>query len=127
MKYLLDTNIIVDHLRGRQAIKPEILESGAVISIITLGELLYGAHKSESPKDSLNKLRDVLEILDLAILNLDTEIVGVFGEIKVRLERLGTRLEDFDLLIAATVKVFDLTLVTRNMRHFERISELKLK
>jgi len=46
MKNLLDTNIVIDHIRGKLPILPEMVKEGATISIISYGELLYGAYKS---------------------------------------------------------------------------------
>lgn len=126
MKYLLDTNIIVDHLRARKILSEDFLVSGAGISIITLGELIYGAYKSDNPQKSLQNLENSLKILNLDIINLNFEVVSEFSRIKVGLEKKGKRLEDFDLLIAATAKVNGFILVTGNKKHFERIPDLKL-
>lgn len=100
MKYLLDTDVIIDHLRKKKAILEQMLDS-ATISIITLGELIYGAYKSVHPQKSLLTLREDLETK-------------------------GERLDDFDLLIAATAIVSRLVLVTRNRKHFEGIPSLQL-
>lgn len=126
MKYLLDTNIIVDHLREKEILKAEILEEGGGISIITLGELLYGAYKSDHPQNTLTKLSNSLKILDIKVINLDKEIINEFAKIKAYLEKAGQRLEDFDLLIAATALINNFTLVTKNIKHFNRIKNLKL-
>jgi len=126
VKYLLDTDIIVDHIRKKQIISEEVLENGASISIITLGELVYGAYKSDNPQKSLITLKENLYILDLEIKNLNEVAVAEFGRIKADLEKKGSRLEDFDLLIAAIAKTLNLILVTRNLDHFKRIKDLKL-
>lgn len=125
MKYLVDTDIIIDHLRNKISIKEQILESGA-ISIIVLGELIYGAYKSIHPQKSLVTLKESLLILDFKIINLNEVIIAEFGRIKAELELKGERLDDFDLLIAATAIVNDLMLITRNIKHFQRIPGLKL-
>ena len=126
MKYLLDTNIIIDHIRGKVPINKNVIKEGAAISIIVLSELYYGAHKSINPKKSFSVIENLLQSMDLQTENLSEEIVYEFGEIKASLERKGEKVEDFDLLIAATVKVSKLTLVTNNKKHFERIKGLKL-
>lgn len=126
MKYLLDTNIIVDHLREKEILQEEILEEGGGISIITLGELLYGAYKSDHPQNTLTKLSNSLRILDLKIVNLDQEIINEFAKIKAQLEKEGQRLDDFDLLIAATALINNFILATKNIRHFNRIKNLKM-
>lgn len=126
MKYLLDTNIIVDHLRGKKIINQKVLEGGAGISIITLAELLYGARRSQDPEKSLSKLRGFLEKLNLEAINLDEKIVFEFSKVKINLEKAGERLEDFDLLIGATALILNLTLVTGNLKHFQKIPHLKV-
>ncbi len=126
MKYLLDTNIIIDHLRERKILNESLFLYSVGISIITLAELIYGAYKSGSPQKSLQKLENSLKSLKLEIINLDLKAVSEFAGIKASLETKGKRLEDFDLLIAATAKVNGFTLVTGNKKHFERIPGLKL-
>ena len=126
MKYLLDTDVLVNHLRGKESLSSEILMHGAAISIITLAELLYGVYKSDNPSQSLRKLEEDLDLLELPVENLNEVIVAEFGKIKTDLEIKGSRLEDFDLLIAACAITKGMTLVTRNVKHFQRISGLKL-
>lgn len=125
MKYLIDTDVIIDHLREKEAIPEQILDESA-ISIISLGELIYGAYKSVYPQKSLIILKKNLQILDFEIIKLDEIIIAEFGRIKAGLEAKGERLDDFDLLIAATALVSDLTLLSRNIKHFSRIKELKI-
>mgnify|MGYP001602117289 CR=1 FL=1 len=126
MKYLLDTNILVEHIRGKKRIEIDVLEKGSAISIITQAELYYGAHKSNDPRKTLTIITRLLHDLGLRVQTLDEDIVSEFGKIKADIEIKGTRLEDFDLLIAATAKVENLTLVTKNLKHFKRIAGLKL-
>ena len=126
MKYLLDTNILIDHIRGKREIKIDVLEEGSTISIITLAELYYGAAKSNDPKKTFTIIRKLLLDLELQVRTPDEETVFEFGKMKAELEVKGTRLEDFDLLIAATAKAENLMLVTKNLKHFKRITGLKL-
>lgn len=126
MKYLIDTDVLVDHLRRKTSIDEEMLDYGSAISIINLGELIYGAYKSVHPRESLITLKKDLDILDFEIINLNEVVIAEFGRIKADLEIKGERLDDFDLLIAATAVVNNLILVTRNIKHFKRIKGLKL-
>lgn len=126
MKYLIDTDVIVDYLRAKILLKKEFLEADSGISIITLGELIYGAYKSTSPKRSIDIILGFIKESNLKIVELSQESIFNFGKLKSELEILGQRLEDFDLLIAATALVSNLTLVTRNINHFKRIRGLRL-
>lgn len=125
MKYLADTDILVDHIRGKKYLKVEIVQSGIGMSIITLGELLYGAYKSVNRQRSLKSVGELLD-LGIEVENLDSKIIDKYAQDKVSLEKLGQRLDGFDLLIAATAQVRNLILLTRNVKHFQRITELKL-
>ncbi len=126
MKYLLDTDVLINHFRGKENIGLPIIGEGVGISIITLGELLYGVYKSNNPQNNLTKLEHDLIGIEVSTKNLDEITMYQFAKIKAQLEKKGQRLEDFDLLIAATALVNGFTLVTKNIKHFKRIKGLKL-
>lgn len=102
------------------------MEEKCAISIITLAELYYGAAKSNDPKKTFTIIRKLILDLGLQVQALDEATVFEFGKMKAELEVKGTRLEDFDLLIAATAKAENLIMVTKNLKHFKRITRLKL-
>lgn len=125
-KYLIDTNIIIDLLHRKASIDPKFLTSGASISVITLAELYYGAEKSVDPQKSFNLVRDLIIDLDIEITHCTSGMAKIFGGIKAKLEKEGRRLEDFDLLIAATAMSEDKVLITNNKKHFNRIEGLTI-
>lgn len=127
MRYLIDTDVLIDILRGKHTIEKEVVAAGIGISIINFGELIYGAYKSPDPLKALKIAESFLIDLHISIIPLGKEIMYSFAEMKAKLERSGQRLEDFDLLIAASAKVSGLTLITRNIKHFARIHGLKVK
>lgn len=124
-KYLADTDILIDHIRGHKYITPQIINEGLSLCIISLAELLYGAYKSVNPKKSLEKIDQLLS-LGVEVENLDPKIVSLYAQQKVNLEKSGQKLDEFDLLIASTAKIKDLILLTRNLSHFKRIPGLRL-
>lgn len=126
MKYLIDTDVLIDNLRSKSRLEEEIIEAGAVTSIINVGELVYGSFKSANPRKALDLVENLLIDLNIEIINLEKEIIYVFGKLKADLEKRGLRLDDFDLLIASTAKVNNLTLVTGNKKHFQRIPNLEI-
>ncbi|OGM11189.1 hypothetical protein A2V80_00625 [Candidatus Woesebacteria bacterium RBG_16_39_8b] len=126
MKYLLDTNVLVDYLRKNVRINEDVLESGAGISILTQGELYYGAFKSKAPEVNLVLIDDMISEYGFPVIDIDDKAVLEYARVKANLEEKGKRLEDLDLLIAASALSIKLTLVTRNVKHFERIKGLKL-
>lgn len=125
MKYLADTDILIDHLRGKKKLDPALLKDEVGISIITYGELLYGAEKSVNKEKTKQTVLDFIKNLPIAIIDLSEEIMQKYATVKAGLEKKGQRLDDFDLLIASTAMSDSLILLTRNIKHFSRIKELK--
>lgn len=125
--YLLDTDTIIYNLKGHEAVKRNLqrhIEDLMKISIITLMELYYGAHKSEKVPGNLAKVKR-LET-EFEIIPTGKESAEIFGMLKATLENSGTRLDDFDLIIASCAMAHNLTLVTNNIGHFKRIEGLRL-
>ena len=128
MQYLLDTNICVFFLRGKLNLNELIRQKGrenCFISEITVIELRYGAENSDNPTKS-NKS------VDAFVSGLS--IIPIFGSIKryakekVRLRKIGKPMHDeFDLLIGVTAVENKLTLVTDNVKDFERLDGVKIE
>ena len=127
MKYLLDTDVIIDHLRGKTDLSDSLKSDNLSISIITYGELIFGSEKSEQKEKTKKLVLDFINDLSIKIITLDQKIMEEYGKIKAQLEKKGKGLDDFDLLIASTAKIRLLTLVTRNKKHFGRINGLQLR
>ncbi len=128
MKYLIDTDWMIDHMKGEDRIvrKLKILApEGMAISVITLAEIYEGVYHSKDPAKSQQLLDDFLAP-ELEVLNVDQEICKVFGRERGKLRRLKKTISDFDLLIASTTLHYDLTLLTNNRRHYEMVEGLKI-
>ena len=82
MKYLLDTDVIVNQLRGKTKIKENIIEKGSAISIITFGELLYGAEKSTNKENSVIIINKFISDLQIDILGLNLDIMRIYAKTK---------------------------------------------
>jgi len=126
VKYLIDTDVLINYLRGKTKLDEKLIDAGSGISIITLGELIYGAYKSSDLQKSINLTKDFIKESGVRIIDTNQEIIYSFAQIKAGLEKNGIRLEDFDLLIGATAKAHSLILVTNNIRHFSRIPNLQI-
>jgi len=124
VKYLLDTNILVNHLRGKQPINISLLKKGVSISIISQAELLYGAYKSNKTQFNLRSIHNMLDDLNIKIINLNKNIISAYGKLKANLEQKGKKMDEFDLLIASTALSYNLKLATKNKKHFQRIPNL---
>lgn len=91
------------------------------ISSITVMEIVYGWRKDGNDE----ALEHFLEILqDVEVLDFDQSAAQVAGHLNAELDRAGTKIGCEDPLIAAVAIARSLPLVTRNLRHFERVKEL---
>ena len=128
-RYLLDTNICI-YIQRR---KPhEVLErfrkrkpGDASISVVTWGELLYGAEKSRHRKKILQLLEEFQRFIP--VLPMPEKAGKTYGAMRPALESKGTPIGNNDLWIAAHAKAEGLTVVTNNEREFLRIPGLKVQ
>ncbi|MCW5851680.1 MAG: type II toxin-antitoxin system VapC family toxin [Anaerolineae bacterium] len=127
MNYLVDTDWVADYLKGRPhpvQVLDALAEDGLAISIITYGEIHEGIVYGTNPEGHARVFRQFLRGVD--VLSLNRPIMQRFARIRGDLRRQGLLIGDFDILIGATAVHYDLTLVTRNVAHFQRIPEIKL-
>lgn len=125
--YLLDTDIIIYSLNGdSHVIKNFSLyaDDPKAISVITYGELIYGAQNSKDKITNLAKIYTLKEIFP--VIKLSTSIMDIFGELKVSLKNQANIIDDFDLLIASTAICHGYKLVTNNKKHFKRVPKLDI-
>jgi len=129
LRYLLDTNICIYIAKQRP---PEVarrfarLAAGTVgMSLITYGELRYGAEKSVRGAEALATLEQLVELIP--VLELSAVAGEAYGTLRTHLERLGTPIGNNDLWIAAHALALGVTLVSNNTREFERVPKLKLQ
>ena len=128
MKYMLDTNICIYAQKNIESVVNSIKEhwqEGLCISSITLAELEYGVQASANVEKNTIALAKVLSIVE--ILPFDDEAAVEYGIIRADLRKKGTPIGDFDMLIAAHARAKKLTIVTNNVREFERVKGLKVE
>ena len=128
MKYMLDTNICIYAMKNKpkkvlQRLKEEINE-GVCISSITLAELEYGMKYSSNPAKNEQALLRFL--VPLSVLPFGAAAASEYGEIRMFLQKQGTPIGPLDMLIAGHAKVEGITLVTNNVREFERVPLLEI-
>lgn len=128
-KYLLDTNICI-YLTKQQ--HPALIqrfaslaENEVAMSVITFGELQFGAQKSQQKQKVLSALQQLS--LAIPVLEMNQEVSIHYGEIRAHLQKSGTQIGNNDLWIAAHAKAAGLILVTNNLREFERVPNLQVE
>lgn len=127
MTYLIDTDWVVDYLRGRLgaiALLDQLAPDGIAVSAMTVGEIYEGFRRGHDRERRVEAFERWLDAVD--VLPVDRAVARVFGDIRGVLRDRGQDLDAPDLLIAATALHHDLTLVTRNLSHFRRVPGLRL-
>jgi tRNA(fMet)-specific endonuclease VapC len=129
LKYLLDTNVCITYMRGKDALLLQRfgLHSPADIAVcsVVVAELRYGAQASANPPKEHAKVDAFLA--PYLSLPFDDAAARVFGEIRAALASVGQQIGPLDTMIAAIALQNDLTLVTHNTSEFSRIAGLKLE
>ena len=127
--YLFDTDTLTNIVKPRPS--PQLLErlrplkqDQQYVSTITISEIVYGAEKSDRPEYHLNNLETLL-LPAVNIVGFDAKAAYVCGRIRAELEWKGMPLDLADLEIAAIAIANDFTLISNNLRHFERIQRLR--
>jgi tRNA(fMet)-specific endonuclease VapC len=128
MIYLLDTNICIVYLQGKNTCLKQKLEQAsssdiAVCSVVK-GELFYGAMRSSNPERNLNIQQKFLN--QFVCLPFDDKSALIFGNIRAELATLGKPIGAYDLQIAAIALANNLILITHNTREFKRIEGLQI-
>lgn len=126
-KYLLDTCVCISMFRNEGKVRETLQKVGienCYISEITVAELYFGLAKSTDKK---RKLEDIKEVQHLFRVIPAYSSFKEYGEIRHSLENTGQRVDQFDLLIGATALHHKMTLVTSNVKHFERMDELVIE
>ena len=128
IRYVLDTNVLVDVLRNRpKGVRERLMEIGidkCVVSDLTVFELYSGVASSSNPEQNKEVLENMFE--KLAVIPA-SDAYWLAAQEKARLTKEGTPFEDFDLLIGCTALKYGLTLVTGNVKHMERIEGLLIQ
>ena len=127
MQYLVDSDWAIEHMRRREPVVSRLAEFapyGLGMSIVSVAELYEGVFRSAAPRLEEYALRDFLDVVE--VIHLDYEICRIFAQQRVRLRAEGNIIGDMDILIGATALRHNLTLLSNNRRHFERLEGLNI-
>lgn len=129
VRYLLDTNICIYIAKHNPPVVRERFARHSAtelaMSVITLGELRFGAEKSQSRERALAVINQLETMMQIAAL---TETVGEhYGQIRAVLQRAGQTIGNNDLWLAAHARAEGWILVTNNEREFLRVDGLQIE
>ena len=129
MRYMLDTNVCIDYLKGTSNnIRDRIISAPKdtlCISAITLSELMYGVENSSNREANLVALDFFL--LKIDIISYDDQAAAAYGVIRRQLKQEGNIIGGMDMLIAAHAKSLDAVLITHNTKEFNRVQGLRIE
>ena len=131
MKYILDTNILIYLMKNKPPIVAERVnalgnDTELCMSFFTFAELLMGAERSTRKSDVLRRLDALTRVVPVHY-GVNRAICEHYAVQFTRLRAVGTPIGANDLWIASHVLAEDCTLVTNNMREFERVAGLRLE
>jgi len=126
-KYLLDTNICIYFIKGQFDLHRKIKaigEDNCLLSEITIAELKYGIENSMQKEKNRKNIKAFTAKFDILPI---FPVLDIYAKEKSRLKTKGKILDDFDLLIGATAIFNKLTLVTKNIRDFDRLNGIVIE
>ncbi|MBX4955181.1 type II toxin-antitoxin system VapC family toxin [Rhizobium lentis] len=124
MKYLLDANAVIALMKGNERLLAELRKhrpQDFAVPAIVAHKLFYGAYKSLRSDENLARI----DALQFDILEFDRDDARKAAEIRAALQASGTPIGPYDVLIAGQAAARGLTLITRNLREFERVADLQ--
>ncbi|WP_435955762.1 type II toxin-antitoxin system tRNA(fMet)-specific endonuclease VapC [Dryocola sp. BD626] len=128
LKYMLDTNICIFTIKNKPQEVREAFNrfyGQMCISSITLMELIYGAEKSANPEKNLAVIESFAARLE--VLNFGSEAAAHSGQVRAELAKKGAPIGPYDNMIAGHARSLGLTVVTNNLREFERVAGIRVE
>jgi len=121
--YFLDTDVCIALIRGLAPASRLPSPDKCALSAVTTGELWLGAEKSEQRDKQLRAVEAFIQFF--SELSFDKLAARHYGGIRAHLKREGTPIGPLDQLIAAHARILGATLITANIREFQRVPGLR--
>ncbi|MFW9882349.1 MAG: type II toxin-antitoxin system VapC family toxin [Candidatus Thorarchaeota archaeon] len=127
---LLDTDLLISFLRdNNEAVKmiSKLLERHMILytTSINAAELYFGAFLSSRIQDNMEAVENLLNTIK--IIPFELVHSKIYGEIRSDLQKRGEIINEMDIFIATMAIEKDLSIITRNTKHFEKIMKLKVE
>lgn len=126
-QYLLDTDICIYFIKGLHNLDKKILNIGidnCFISEITIAELKFGVENSKQKEKNRKTIEKFINSIGIIPI---ISCLDVYAKEKARLRKQGTVVDEFDLLIGSSAIANNMSLVTRNTKHFKRFKGVSLE
>ncbi len=126
--YVLDTNTVIYFFKGIGNISQKLLKNSPKeigIPAIVLFELEVGIAKSLSPQKRIKQLQEVTSLVN--ILPFTDKEARMSAKIRAELEKKGTPIGPYNLLIAGTTLTHQAILVTHDTAEFKRVKKLRIE
>ena len=131
MGVLIDSSILIEAERGRLNLEQHAArrpDEELFLSVITASELLHGVHRAEEPQRRARRSAFVEGVLErFPVLDVDLATARAHSQVWADMSAAGTPVGVHDLWLAATCIAHGLTLITANIRDFERVPGLQLE
>ncbi|RYD65913.1 MAG: type II toxin-antitoxin system VapC family toxin [Verrucomicrobiaceae bacterium] len=128
MKFLLDTNACIQAMRGHSQVVARLNSQApddCGVSMVSVFELFAGVERCREPERESAKVVAFLQPLHLLPFDWDSALRT--AAIRWELEKAGKKIGPYDLQLAGQALALDVTLVSHNLREFQRVSGLKLE
>lgn len=123
--YIIDTDIAIEYLKGNEEVVQKLNRmDDCYLTLFNIAELFHGVFLSSNPEKHYGQVSHFINRFDK--LTLDIGSSKIFAKIKVQLRKEGKLIPDFDILIASIALLYDFTVITRNVKDFERVKGIKL-
>lgn len=131
MAVLIDASILIEAERGQLDLEPHVArrqDEESFLSVITASELLHGVHRATQARQRARRSAFVEGILErFPLLPVDLGTARAHAQMWAELSAAGTLIGPHDLWLAATCIAHGLTMVTANVREFERVPGLQVE
>lgn len=131
MAVLIDASILIEAGRGRLDIEPHVArrpDDEAFLSVVTASELLHGVHRAATPDQRARRSAFVEGVLErFPLLEIDLATARAHAQVWADLSATGSIIGPHDLWLAASCIAHGLTMVTANVREFERVPGLEVE
>ncbi|MDZ4169755.1 MAG: type II toxin-antitoxin system VapC family toxin [Coriobacteriia bacterium] len=131
MAVLIDSSILIEAERGRLALDVHVARRAgeeSFLSVVTASELLHGVHRALDPSAKMKRSAFVEGILErFPLLDVDLACARAHAQLWAELRQAGTIIGPHDLWLAATCVAHGMTMVTANVREFERVPGLDVE